>query len=300
MVSYANTAPRPFVFVLMPFSERFGDIYELGIRPSCESVGAYAERVDEQIFSGTILQRIFNQIARADVIVADLTGQNPNVFYETGYAHALGKRVILLTQVVNDIPFDLKQYPHIIYGDDGGKIKKLRKELSRHVDAAIRLGESGHEAHQKPGLAVLHRGLDLRNGATIEKYVGGEGVIGDLNLQLAIHNSDEYGYRKEEIRFGIEGPARIRFVHVGMSHLKDPVYISPVHTAEPEMVQFIMPGEVTLHPAIFEPVYLRMRIKPPLCEGEGPLPFTFRIFCGDRRFEFPIEVVPLEGSEGRD
>ena len=44
-----------------------------------------------------------------------MTGRNPNVFYETGYAHALGKHVILLTQEAKDIPFDLKHYQHIIY-----------------------------------------------------------------------------------------------------------------------------------------------------------------------------------------
>ena len=91
-----TTTPKPFVFVLMPFNETFEDVYKLGIQPACEESGAYAERVDEQVFQDSILQRIYNQIAKADIIVSDLTGKNPNVFYETGYAHALGKKVILL------------------------------------------------------------------------------------------------------------------------------------------------------------------------------------------------------------
>ena len=86
----ADTTPRPFVFVLMPFDESFSDVYQLGIRPACESAGSYCERVDEQIFAESILTRIYNQIAKADLIVADMTGRNPNVFYEVGYAHALG------------------------------------------------------------------------------------------------------------------------------------------------------------------------------------------------------------------
>ena len=61
-----------------------------------KSTGAYAERVDEQIFNESILQRIYNQISKADVITADMTDRNENVFYETGYAHTLGKQVILL------------------------------------------------------------------------------------------------------------------------------------------------------------------------------------------------------------
>ena len=53
-----STAPKPFVFVLMPFSEDFDDIYKLGIKAACENAGAYAERVDEQIFEESILDRI--------------------------------------------------------------------------------------------------------------------------------------------------------------------------------------------------------------------------------------------------
>src|SRR5215510_3429797 len=101
-----KTSPKSFVFVLMPFHEDFRDIYELGIKQACIDAGAYCERVDEQIFHENILERVYNQIAKADIIVAEMTGKNANVFYETGYAHALNKRVILLTQNVEDIPFD--------------------------------------------------------------------------------------------------------------------------------------------------------------------------------------------------
>jgi len=125
-----DTRPKPFVFVLMPFSDEFGDVYQLGIKPACEAVGAYAERVDEQIFAGSIIQRVYNQISRADVVVADMTGRNPNVFYEVGYAHALGKAVVLLAQEADDIPFDLKDYPHIVYRR---RISDLIPELEKRV-----------------------------------------------------------------------------------------------------------------------------------------------------------------------
>ena len=123
-----TTVPKPFAFILMPFTGDFDDVYKLGIKPACENAGAYAERIDEQIFADSILERIYNQIAKADIIVADMTGRNANVFYETGYAHAIGKHVILLTQNVEDIPFDLKHYPHIVYG---GKIIDLIPELEK-------------------------------------------------------------------------------------------------------------------------------------------------------------------------
>jgi hypothetical protein len=111
-----TTAPRPFVFVLMPFDPAFDDEYKLAIKPACDAAGAYAERVDEQIFQDDILQRIYNQISRADLIVADVTGRSANVLYEVGYAHALDKRVIVVAREVSDIPFDVKHDPPIVYG----------------------------------------------------------------------------------------------------------------------------------------------------------------------------------------
>jgi hypothetical protein len=144
------TNPKPFVFVLMPFSDAFTDVYELGIKAACEDAGAYCERVDEQIFEGNILDRVYNQIAKADIIVAEMTGRNANVFYETGYAHALNKRVILLTQNADDIPFDLKPYPHIVYGS---KISVLKSQLLTRIRWCIENPQSS--------LSVVDANLEL-------------------------------------------------------------------------------------------------------------------------------------------
>lgn len=133
----AVTAPqgtRPFVFTLMPFSSDFDDIYHLGIKAACDDCNAYCERADEQIYLENILERLYNQIAKADLIIADMTGHNANVFYEVGYAHALQRKVILLTKFERDIPFDLKHYPHVIYGSS---IVKLKEDLRRRIDSVL-------------------------------------------------------------------------------------------------------------------------------------------------------------------
>ena len=57
-----TTAPKPFVFVLMPFDPDFDDVYQLGIKPACEGAGAYAERVDKQLFTESILQNLQSNI----------------------------------------------------------------------------------------------------------------------------------------------------------------------------------------------------------------------------------------------
>lgn len=119
-----------FAFVLMPFDKRFDDIYKIGIKEPALKLDIRAERVDEQIYVEGMLERIYCQIDEADIIIADLSGQNPNVFYEVGYAHAKGKICILLTSKTEDIPFDLKHKRHIIYGES---IENLRKKITEEL-----------------------------------------------------------------------------------------------------------------------------------------------------------------------
>jgi hypothetical protein len=127
-------------------------------------VGAYAERLDEQIFDEGMLDRIFNQISKSDVIVADMTRRNANVFYEVGYAHALGKVTLLVTQDSDDIPFDLKHRQHIVYG---GKINQLRQELGVKLRWGIQeararqSGEAPEQFEVRFFDCLLVEGIDL-------------------------------------------------------------------------------------------------------------------------------------------
>jgi nucleoside 2-deoxyribosyltransferase len=119
-----------FAFVLMPFDAAFTDTYRYGIKESATALGFRAERVDEQIFQEGMLSRIYRQIELADVVIADMTGKNPNVFYEVGYAHAKEKLCVLLTRQASDIPFDLKHHRHIVYN---GSIAELRPQLEKEL-----------------------------------------------------------------------------------------------------------------------------------------------------------------------
>lgn len=122
--------PARRVLVLMPFDPSFEDAYKLGIRDACQSAGWDCSRVDEQVFSGLIIEKIYAEIISADLIIADMTGRNPNVFYEVGYAHALSKQVVLLTRTMDDIPFDLRGHRHIVYTNS---IVTLRELLYREL-----------------------------------------------------------------------------------------------------------------------------------------------------------------------
>lgn len=123
----------PKVFVLMPFSSDLDDVYHLGIRETADALHCSCERVDEIEFVGGILDKIYNSIVNSKIIIAEVSSQNPNVYYELGYAHALNKPVILITKDVSSAPFDLSGYNHIVYRN----IRDLREKLKRRLDVLL-------------------------------------------------------------------------------------------------------------------------------------------------------------------
>ncbi|WP_296693269.1 hypothetical protein [Treponema sp. UBA7567] len=99
-------------FVIMPFGSDFNDVYKLGIKATAKECDVDAKRLDDDFFDTNMVEEIYKKINDADFIIADMTGRNPNVFYEVGYADAKNKLVLLLTKNVKDIPFDFKQRLH--------------------------------------------------------------------------------------------------------------------------------------------------------------------------------------------
>jgi guanylate kinase len=92
-------------FVLMPFREELRPVYEDHIAKVCKDLGISVSRADQIFSASPIMEDIREAVLTARYIVADLTDFNPNVFYELGICHALGKQVILITQNPN-VPFD--------------------------------------------------------------------------------------------------------------------------------------------------------------------------------------------------
>ncbi|MCG6291128.1 hypothetical protein, partial [Vibrio vulnificus] len=116
------------VSVMMPFSAEFSSIYE-SIQGAVKSLGFTCCRADDIWEHHTIIQDIVNIIARAKVVICDCSGKNPNVFYEAGIAHSLGKEVILLTQSEHDIPFDLRHIRYISYYPNSQGLLDLSERL---------------------------------------------------------------------------------------------------------------------------------------------------------------------------
>ncbi len=126
-------------FVAMPFSSsELNDIYEYFVKPSLESgCDLHCERGDDVFGSNVIMEDIRYAIASCRVVIADLTGRNPNVFYEVGIAHTLDKEVLLLSQSMEDVPFDLRHRRVLVYENTPRGCKLLEKRVVENINAML-------------------------------------------------------------------------------------------------------------------------------------------------------------------
>lgn len=132
-------------FVISPFGEPFDTYFVHVIKPAIESCGLYAIRGDSLYRPTTIVDDIWTGIQSAKLLVAELTGRNPNVFYELGLAHAISKPVILLAESIEDVPFDLRAIRVLLYNKDHPEWGTLlRQSLTKSI----------HEVLQNPNSAI--------------------------------------------------------------------------------------------------------------------------------------------------
>ncbi|MCX5687966.1 MAG: hypothetical protein NTV71_04965, partial [Candidatus Omnitrophica bacterium] len=132
MFKHDKLVDRNFCFVLMPFLPELEPVYEkikeivvLHKKLSCM-------RADDIYSTGIIIKEIWDSIQQAQVVIADATGKNPNVFYEMGLAHAIGKDIIIIAQTMDDIPFDLRHRRLIIY--DLKRLEEFEVKLSKTIE----------------------------------------------------------------------------------------------------------------------------------------------------------------------
>ena len=120
------------VAVMMPFSPAFSAVYE-SLKEGIEAAGMRCLRADDIWERDHILDDVLSLIWRARVVIADLSEKNPNVFYETGIAHTLGRDTILVAQSMSDIPFDLQGIRALKYLNNG----EGRTALSRGITSRL-------------------------------------------------------------------------------------------------------------------------------------------------------------------
>lgn len=134
-------------FVMMPFGPWFDRYYQEIYVPAIKEAGLEPVRADELFTTGSVVEQIWEQIEKGKLLLADLSGKNPNVFYELGLAHAARKPVIFTAAQVEDVPFDLRHLRVIIYDiREPEWAARLRKSITDYL----------RNAAKEPGKSIPH------------------------------------------------------------------------------------------------------------------------------------------------
>lgn len=131
------TAERPRAFVVMHFEKPFDEVYADVIKDTCRAFGLDTVRADEIYGPGLIIQDIVQQILRSQVVIAEITPENANVYFEVGYALAWNKPIVLLARHGTKLPFDVSGFRVLLYEDSIGGKAKLQKGLELHLQAIM-------------------------------------------------------------------------------------------------------------------------------------------------------------------
>lgn len=122
-------------FTIMPFNKAFDGVWAGSIKPACLECGYAPLRVDEVNLSSVITEDIEKCILSADLILVDLTDNNPNVMFECGWALAHGKPIIAICQVGHskNLAFDVKGIRHIKYENSWQGVEDLKGKLKPFI-----------------------------------------------------------------------------------------------------------------------------------------------------------------------
>lgn len=133
---------RSDLFVLMPFQQELRPIYEDHIKSVASQLRLTVARADDFFTTHAVTDDIWAAIVDSSVIIADCTGRNPNVFYEIGIAHTVGKPVVLLAQNADDVPFDLRHRRYLEYQFTPRGMIEFEDKLAKTI--AVTRYLSGH------------------------------------------------------------------------------------------------------------------------------------------------------------
>lgn len=124
------------VFAAMPFSREYDDTYLVAMSYAAKRVNAACERVDDEEFSGDVVEEIKRLINESIAVIVDLSDSKPNVLYEAGYAHALGKPAVhICSTPLSRLPFNVRNWNTIEY--DIGQTSRLQEPLARRLRSVI-------------------------------------------------------------------------------------------------------------------------------------------------------------------
>ena len=217
---------KKLCFVIMPFSstnrcstEDWTAIFENVHKPAITGSGHGYKCERSKIRTGAFIKDIILQLNQADVVLADLTDMNPNVFYELGVRHALKNRTILVSQTMDDIPSDLKQYGIILYNTTAKSVNEYKKQIRKILKDI----QNNPDRDDNPVSDYLHLKniiIDPFEAKTIEKKL--IALVSECSFNLSVVELSWKNADKEETSIN-----SARFVMGALELLTSTYYIYP-------------------------------------------------------------------------
>jgi hypothetical protein len=132
-----KVSPRDrIVFAAMPFDRKYDDTFLVAMSYAAKKINAACRRVDKTEFSGDIVEEIKRLIKASVAVIADLSESKPNVLYEAGFAHALGKPTVHICSTnLEQLPFDVRNWNAIQY--EIGGTSALQGKLARRLRSVM-------------------------------------------------------------------------------------------------------------------------------------------------------------------
>ena len=137
VAEYNVRRESPKAFVVMQFGDPYDQYYSEIIKKICNQYGVEVKRADENYGSGMILSDIVQDINSSKLIIADISTNNPNVYYEVGYAHALNKPTILLAERDTKLPFDISPFRVLFYENSISGKTKFEEGFIKHLTSLV-------------------------------------------------------------------------------------------------------------------------------------------------------------------
>jgi hypothetical protein len=184
--------PRSFeLFVLMPFSAQLKPVYDDHITNCAQELGLSVARGDDFFTAHSVMEDIWNAISSARAVIADCTGKNPNVFYEMGMAHAAGKKVILIAQNSEDVPFDIRHLRYIQYDFTPRGMRIFEKRLVDTLKTELLLDEDRARVERRIAFIVADES-DGTRARLEQEYAAVDTALGSARTRSVFPWSQHY------------------------------------------------------------------------------------------------------------
>ena len=220
-------------FAIMPFSgtkscteQKWTEIFEYIIKPAVEESGFGYECERSVAERENIIKGILEALNKANVVIADLTDNNPNVFYELGVRHTLSNRTILIAQGEEHIPFDLKPYPTTFYSKSLTNIEEFKNDIKKKLQDI----EKNPDRSDNPVADFLkERNIELLSHDKKENLKKLAALISELSYNInsvddildEVKRSEEKRRKKEGFRVSV-----VRFSNSSLQLLLSTSYLA--------------------------------------------------------------------------